>query len=40
MQDDDLRELRDTREWLDMMSSVKGGLTREQKVTLRAEAKV
>ncbi|WIA22086.1 hypothetical protein OEZ85_004429 [Tetradesmus obliquus] len=39
LKDDDLRELRDTREWLDMMSSVKGGLTREQKVTLRAEAK-
>lgn len=39
-QDDDLRELRDTREWLDMLSTVKGGMTREQKVLLRAEAKV
>jgi hypothetical protein len=40
LQDDDLRELRDTREWLDMMTTVKGGLSREQKVNLRAEAKV
>jgi hypothetical protein len=40
LQDDDLRELRDTREWIDMMSTTKGGLTREQKVNLRAEAKV
>jgi hypothetical protein len=40
LQDDDLRELRDTREWLDMISTVKGGMSREQKVNLRAEAKV
>jgi hypothetical protein len=40
LQDDDLRELRDTREWIDMMTTVKGGMTREQKVSLRAEAKV
>lgn len=40
VQDPDLRELRDTREWLDMMSTVKGGMTREQKVLLRAEARV
>jgi hypothetical protein len=40
VQDDDLRELRDTREWLDMMATVKGGMTREQKVLLRAEARV
>jgi hypothetical protein len=39
-QDDDLRELRDTREWMDMLGEVKGGMTREQKVSLRAEAKV
>jgi hypothetical protein len=39
-QDDDLRELRDTREWMDMLGTVKGGMTREQKVLLRAEAKV
>lgn len=39
-QDKDLRELRDTREWLDMMTQVKGGLTREQKINLRTEAKV
>jgi hypothetical protein len=38
-QDDDLRELRDTREWMDMLGEVKGGMTREQKVSLRAEAK-
>lgn len=39
-QDDDLRELRDSREWLDMLATAKGGLSREQKVGLRAEAKV
>lgn len=35
-----MRELRDTREWMDMVGEVKGGMTREQKVSLRAEAKV
>lgn len=40
LQDPDLRELRDSREWLDMLSTVRGGMTREQKVNLRAEAKV
>lgn len=40
VQDKDLRELRDTREWLDMMTEVKGGLSREQKINLRTEAKV
>lgn len=39
LQDKDLRELRDTREWLDMLTEAKGGLTREQKINLRTEAK-
>jgi len=39
VQDPDLRELRDTREWLDMLTQIKGGLSREAKVNLRAEAK-
>eukprot|EP00775_Hariotina_reticulata_P014332 gene14332-58_t len=39
LKDDDLRELRDTRDWMDMLASVKGGLSREQKVQLRTEAK-
>ncbi len=39
-QDKDLRELRDTREWLDMLTEAKGGLSREQKIKLRTEAKV
>eukprot|EP00879_Flechtneria_rotunda_P008535 GHRR01008942.1.p1 GENE.GHRR01008942.1~~GHRR01008942.1.p1 ORF type:complete len:328 (+),score=78.40 GHRR01008942.1:90-1073(+) len=39
LKDDDLRELRDTREWMDMLGTVKGGMSREQKVNLRAEAK-
>lgn len=39
LRDDDLRELRDTREWLDALTRVKGGLTREMKQELRAEVK-
>ncbi|KAI8464506.1 MAG: hypothetical protein J3K34DRAFT_114825 [Monoraphidium minutum] len=39
LQDKDLRELRDTREWLDMMTEIKGGLSRDQKIMLRTEAK-
>ncbi len=39
-QDPDLRELRDTREWIDMLVNTKGALSREAKVNLRAEAKV
>lgn len=40
LQDDDLRELRDRREWLDALMEVKGGMSRETKIDLRAEAKV
>lgn len=40
LQDDDLRELRDTREWMDMLATAKGGLSREAKINLRSEAKV
>jgi hypothetical protein len=39
VQDPDLRELRDTREWLDMLTQIRGGMSRETKVNLRAEAK-
>lgn len=39
LRDDDLQELRDTREWLDALTRVKGGLTREMKQELRAEVK-
>ena len=40
LQDPDLRELRDTREWIDMLSSAKGGMSRGTKINLRTEAKV
>lgn len=39
-QDPDLRELRDRREWIDAMTVVKGGMSREMKNDLRSEAKV
>ena len=39
-QDDDLRELRDTREWRDALSRMKGGLTEDQRVKLQSEVKV
>jgi tetratricopeptide (TPR) repeat protein len=39
LKDDDLRELRDTREWLDALTTVKGGMTRAMKQELRAEVK-
>jgi hypothetical protein len=39
LKDDDLRELRDTREWLDALTTVKGGMTRSMKQELRAEVK-
>ena len=40
MQDDDLRELRDRREWIDALTEVKGGMSRDMKIGLRSEAKV
>lgn len=39
-QDDDLVQLRERREWLDALTTVKGGLSRNTKVDLRTEAKV
>eukprot|EP00798_Chlamydomonas_sp_ICE-L_P027722 gene27722-7368_t len=39
IKDPDLRELRERREWVDTMTKVKGGLSEESKVALRAEAK-
>lgn len=40
MQDNDLLELRERREWVDALMEVKGGLSRKAKIDLRAEAKV
>jgi hypothetical protein len=40
LQDPDFRELRDTRDWMDLLAEVRGGLSRETKINLRAEAKV
>ncbi len=39
-QDDDLVQLRERREWLDALTTVKGGVSRSAKVDLRTEAKV
>ncbi|KAF5834070.1 hypothetical protein DUNSADRAFT_9420 [Dunaliella salina] len=39
LQDDDLKELRDRREWADALTEVKGGLSRNSKIDLRTEAK-
>ena len=39
-QDDDLAQLRDTREWIETLTEVKGGLSRNAKLDLRTEAKV
>ncbi|CAD7695268.1 unnamed protein product [Ostreobium quekettii] len=39
MEDGDLEELRDTREWREALAMMKGGLTEEQRVKLRAETK-
>ena len=40
MKDDDLKELRDRREWIDALTEIKGGLSRDMKIDLRSEAKV
>jgi hypothetical protein len=40
LQDDDLRTLRDRREWIDALTEVKGGLSRDMKIELRSEARV
>lgn len=39
-QDEDLKELKDRREWTEMLTEVKGGMSRAAKVDLRTEAKV
>ncbi|KAJ9527361.1 hypothetical protein QJQ45_025630 [Haematococcus lacustris] len=39
LQDADLKELRDRREWVDALMEVKGGLSRNAKIDLRSEAK-
>lgn len=39
LKDDDLVQLRERREWLDALTTVKGGLSRNTKVDLRTEAK-
>lgn len=39
-QDDDLRTLRDRREWIDALTEVKGGMSRDMKIELRSEARV
>ncbi|KAG2498001.1 hypothetical protein HYH03_004260 [Edaphochlamys debaryana] len=39
LKDDDLKQLRERREWLEALTQVKGGLSREVKVDLRTEAK-
>lgn len=39
LQDNDLRDLRDRREWIDALTTVKGGMSREMKLDLRSEAK-
>ena len=39
-QDDDLAELRERREWMDALVEMKGSMSREAKIGLRAEAKV
>ena len=38
-QDPDLKQLRDTREWLDVLESVRGGVSQSGLVNLRSEAK-
>lgn len=35
-----MRELRDRREWIDALTEVKGGMSRDMKIGLRSEAKV
>lgn len=39
LKDDDLQELRERREWLDALVTVKGGVSQTSKVDLRTEAK-
>lgn len=39
LRDDDLQELRDRREWLDALATMKGAVSRSTKVDLRTEAK-
>jgi hypothetical protein len=39
VQDPDLKELRETREWLDVLEVARGGLTTDTFIKLRAEAK-
>ena len=39
MQDADLEQLRETREWLDALDTMKGGLSSRSVAGLRAEAK-
>ncbi|GAX77479.1 hypothetical protein CEUSTIGMA_g4923.t1 [Chlamydomonas eustigma] len=39
LKDEDLKELRERREWIDALTEVKGGLSREMKLDLRSEAK-
>eukprot|EP00199_Chlamydomonas_sp_CCMP681_P000535 CAMPEP_0119113798 /NCGR_PEP_ID=MMETSP1180-20130426/45215_1 /TAXON_ID=3052 ORGANISM="Chlamydomonas cf sp, Strain CCMP681" /NCGR_SAMPLE_ID=MMETSP1180 /ASSEMBLY_ACC=CAM_ASM_000741 /LENGTH=471 /DNA_ID=CAMNT_0007102049 /DNA_START=9 /DNA_END=1424 /DNA_ORIENTATION=- len=39
LEDNDLRELRERREWVDALMEVKGGLSRNAKIDMRAEAK-
>lgn len=39
MQDPDLRQLRDRREWLDATENMKGGVSKAGLVELRSEAK-
>ena len=39
LKDDDLKELRERREWVDALVEVKGGLSQEMKMDLRSEAR-
>ncbi|GLC51467.1 hypothetical protein PLESTB_000505700 [Pleodorina starrii] len=39
LKDDDLKQLRERREWMDALARVKGGISRGTKVDLRTEAK-
>jgi len=39
LEDNDLRALRDRREWVDALTEIKGGMSRDMKIQLRSEAR-